>query len=762
MNRRIFLVLGTLALLMLALMAAPASAEGEEAVEGSRDTALPGGCRQGAMGVDFTSCLMDNLSGGPRMVLLGRQNMVSGPPSPGGAPVTAAVRQVAPAGVPFRDPAPAFSRNILISREFGVPIQTEPSIAVDPKDPDHLVMSTIDYNFPGNSTYVSIDGGATWGGPFQNRYVRDDVSGAGDPVVAFDSKGDVYTVGLSLGFEEFSIGPLVTFFDISAISLTKSTDGGYTWSEPIDTARAKVTSNTRIDAQGFVRGTVTIEFLDKEWIAVGKDPGNPENEVIYVTYTNFEQTANIFYIGEAPFLGVPTLRTTIKLVRSTDGGKTWSAPVNVSPTVVQTYGTAGSQQDVAGRRIVQGSQPKVAPDGTVYVAWMDSTDDESQKGIGEIYVARSDNAGRTFRTPVKAATIKEPSYTPRTARFRYWATVFPQIAVGPQGEVYVMYGAIPNSTGPDDPKRRDDGDIFFVRSTDKGVTFSGTPTPVNGDDTSRLQFYPSIAVSPNGTIHAMWGDMRDDPNEMEYHIYYTTSTDQGKTWGFDLPQLNLHTPDTRVSDAPSNPNRAFPGGQFIGDYFSIAASDKDVYMVWADSRLGAVTGTDQRIGFARQRAIDTPQVFLNPPSGPGGRTVTVQGFNFQPDTEYFIEVSGVAVQANRTNQKGEFTSGIFVPISGEGPHDIRIFDISGNLATASFFMSFGFDTMQKQQENTLRQIQSLSGRPVAAGTATAAAAVTATPAKASGGCGLAPGAPAEAAFVLGVPALALVFWRRRR
>ncbi|MGD9712680.1 MAG: hypothetical protein AB7V46_11500 [Thermomicrobiales bacterium] len=49
--------------------------------------------------------------------------------------------------VPFRNPAPAFSRNLLISRNFGYsPFQTEPHIAVNPLDPDHIVAALIDYN----------------------------------------------------------------------------------------------------------------------------------------------------------------------------------------------------------------------------------------------------------------------------------------------------------------------------------------------------------------------------------------------------------------------------------------------------------------------------------------------------------------------------------------------------------------------------------------------------------------------------------------
>ncbi|MEZ4507140.1 MAG: hypothetical protein R2848_15140, partial [Thermomicrobiales bacterium] len=59
--------------------------------------------------------------------------------------------------VPFRNPAPGFSRNLLITRNYGYsPFQTEPHMVVDPTDPDHLVMGTIDYNMGSvMSVYVS-------------------------------------------------------------------------------------------------------------------------------------------------------------------------------------------------------------------------------------------------------------------------------------------------------------------------------------------------------------------------------------------------------------------------------------------------------------------------------------------------------------------------------------------------------------------------------------------------------------------------------
>ena len=70
--------------------------------------------------------------------------------------------------VPYRSPSPKFSRNILVTRDFSrVPFQTEPHLAVNPKDPEHIILGVIDYNFPGITTYNSIDGGASWEGPDQ-------------------------------------------------------------------------------------------------------------------------------------------------------------------------------------------------------------------------------------------------------------------------------------------------------------------------------------------------------------------------------------------------------------------------------------------------------------------------------------------------------------------------------------------------------------------------------------------------------------------
>jgi hypothetical protein len=306
-------------------------------------------------------------------------------------------------------------------------------------------------------------------------------------------------------------------------------------------------------------------------------------------------------------------------------------------------------------------------------------------------VARSEDNGVTFDT-FRASDFNELPFSPRNTFFRYWGANFPQITIGPQGEVYVVHTGVPAG------KTTDDGDIYFVASTDRGETW--TPKKkLNDDETRRLQFFPSISAGPDGTIHAMWGDMRDDPVETRYHVYYTSSDDGGETW----------IDNARVTDFPSNPNYAFPGGAFIGDYFTIAATEDEVYMAWPDARLGEFGEQNQKIAFARTELMPLPSIFLSPPSGAGGKDITIQGSNFQPNQDVFLEISGAVVSTVRSDADGRFTARLFIPIAGQGAHDFRAIDASGNIATGSFFMDFGFDNIEGSIGNIIGQLDSLSG-----------------------------------------------------
>lgn len=626
--------------------------------------------------------------------------------------------------VPFRNPAPAFSRNLLITRNYGYsPFQTEPSIAVDPTDPDHLVVGVIDYNMGSTmSVYVSWDAGETWDGPKQIVYFRDDISGAGDPVVAFDRDGNVYIAMISIGVREFVLGTISSQVTVLQMAVAKSYDGGLTWTEPQLAVPGAVSTVSNVDSEGKERGTITTVDNDKPWMTVGPSPTDPDKDVIYLSYTEFEQTSSVLYSDELAFLSNPFLATQIKVVSSDDGGQTWSAATPVSERVYSGFSMAAPGQDAAQQqtgegtftsRVVQGSQVDVLPDGTLAVCWYDSTDDGSDTGLATVGFATSKDEATTFTTPVVAGTFREVPYRLRTANFRYGA--LPSMSAGPDGDLYIVQ----SGRSSVDPK--DDSDVFLYRSLDGGKSWD-PGVQVNQDDTDKNQFFPQVVVGPDDVVHIMWGDQRDDPIGLKYNIYYTQSTDQGQTFGFTIPEQNFTAPDTRVTDFSSNPMKGFPGGRFIGDYMGIAATEDDVFMVWPDTRLGEYGGYSQQIGFARKTAIEPPSLFLSPPSGSAGRIVEIQGFGFQPDAAIQLYVSGVITSTLRTDMKGQFQTSIYMPLTGEGPTEITAYDETGNVATASFYTEFGFDSLQDQ----LGAIESALGvtpeaSPVAEGSPEAAA-----------------------------------------
>lgn len=593
--------------------------------------------------------------------------------------------------VPFRNPTSNFSRNILVTKDLGnTPIQTEPHFAVNPLDSNHIVLGVIDYNSPNVVSYVSLDAGETWNGPFQPRYIDGDLGAGGDPVVAFDREGNSYMTSISIGFEAFKILGVPYEEQVSSIAITKSLDGGYSWEKPTSSSRSTVNLQiTQLVGSGVI-GSVSLGFLDKPWLNIGPNPNDLSKDIIYVTYTKFDVIYEIVTYLDGAFLGFqnPVVTTTIEIVKSEDGGQTWSSPVAVSPTVREVTGGGNGNQFSEQQRVVQGSQPITTKDGTLYVTWLDSTDDSAFTGLAEIIIAKSTDAGQTFENAVVASNFIEPDYSSRTAFFRSWGGAFPQIDAGPNGELSIVYIGRPAG------KPTDDGDVYHVQSIDNGQTWT-RPQKVNDDLTNAYQFFPAVSIDPTGGIHVMWGDFRDDKSEKRYNIYYSTSEDGGETW----------LENSRVTDFPTNPNYAFPNGQFLGDYYAIEATEDDVYMVWSDGRLGELGGINQKIVFARLSPIRSASIFINPPSGAGGKDIVIQGFDFQPNQNIFLEISGAVVGSSRTDTSGNFSMKTFVPISGEGVHDIRVFDASGNLATASFYMEFGFDTIEGSFQKTVENIQ---------------------------------------------------------
>jgi hypothetical protein len=213
---------------------------------------------------------------------------------------------------------------------------------------------------------TSTDGGSTWshgflpgltsgngGGPY---------SAASDPAVAYDAKHAVWIIATL---------PIASF-ETPAVVVSRSTDGGFTWDNPVS-----------------VGGNVASS--DKNWIVCDSTSTSPFYGNCYVEWDNpntgdgilmstssdggltwgpATQTANRSSgIGGQPLVQpngtvvVPIEITGISAFTSTNGGASWSAPVTVSN--IQSHLDAGG--------IRSGPLPSAAVDGagTVYVVWED-------------------------------------------------------------------------------------------------------------------------------------------------------------------------------------------------------------------------------------------------------------------------------------------------------------------------------------------------------------------------------------------------------
>ncbi len=188
---------------------------------------------------------------------------------------------------------------------------------------------------------TSTDGGSTWTNGFLPDLTNGNGGGpyaaASDPAVAYDAKHGVWMI---------STLPVNTT-QTPAVVISRSTDGGFTWNNPVSVGP-------------------NVPSSDKNWLVCDSYPSSPYYGNCYQEWDN-------------PDAGDQILMST-----SSDGGLTWSAAVK----------TANGSTGIGG-------QPLVQPNGTVVVPI------ETFGGTeGDISAFTSTNGGTSWSAPSTIAAIQ--------------------------------------------------------------------------------------------------------------------------------------------------------------------------------------------------------------------------------------------------------------------------------------------------------------------------------------------------------------------
>lgn len=402
----------------------------------------------------------------------------------------------------------------------------------------------------------------------------------------------------------------------------------------------------RLDAPDFSCALQVSGDGGHRWISVEPVPSLPEGaEKCYAPEVAFDADGVLYYLFVG-LTGAGNEPMGAFLTTSSDQAQTFSPPRRILGPL--NFGVRMAIDADAG------------PKGRIHLTWIHATSDPPLGGFGPppnpILAAYSDDGGETFSEPVQVsdddrARVVAPALTVGeggTVHVAYydleddavdyqglegpvwdgtWSLVLATSTDGggrfgpgmvvddtvtPHERVMLIFTMAPASLVTHGAQvcaawtdaRHGDADVLLRCSGDEGATWDEARR-VNDDPVGNghTQYLPRLSVSPGGRLDAIFYDRRDDPRNVLNAVYFTKSTDGGRSFSPTV-RITRDLFESRIGQRYVNVSAQ--GKYEFGSRLALLSEESRALAAWTDTRNSRMfTGASGQDVFAAEVELPT-------------------------------------------------------------------------------------------------------------------------------------------------------------